>query len=230
MYGALDEQGGTKASLLDSEVGGSASALGRLSSNVFTKDYRGEFNKKNALAFGAVAKKEAQAQAEKLKTWAEKGDFSLRVLISLCGFLLTVSAVLGMLGSAFSLSPLKVVLECYLLVFGVIIIVLENPQYHMKSLEDGITKYAACLNFLWGRAIFCIFCGSLRWCLQNGTLGGVVGIGLVAVGVLTLFIGCLAHKKLNHVKLKLADKDAVRDKFKEHDKNGNGGIDTEEVR
>jgi hypothetical protein len=215
MYGALEEQGkGKSASLLEGEVISAA-----IKSNL---------TKENAKAFGQQAKTEARKHAQKLRTWAEKGDFSLAVLMTGSGIALSISAVLGMLGNALSINPLKVVIECYLLAFGIVIVILNHGKYHIKVVEDWISKYVACMDFIWGRSLFCIFAGSLRWVLKGGTFSGVVGIALIAVGVLTLFTGCYAHKKLTHARAQLADVDAVRNEFKRH-VNADGCLAAKEV-
>jgi hypothetical protein len=112
----------------------------------------------------------AASRLDDLRRSALDGHVSFRLLALTGGAALIVSALLGMASHLVFFQLTDVLIEGYVLVFGVIMIVLESKQAMLpESFELQLYKYALFLKFVWGRGCLYFVAGTLHMSLGSLT-------------------------------------------------------------
>jgi COPI associated protein len=145
-----------------------------------------------------------------------------------CGCLMIFTSVFGFISSFFSLSPFMACLDIYILCFGILSVCLEyKDQVMMKRNVDVIKREARFLTTPWGRAAFYFFVGILM-IAKGGILSIIAGIFLMLVGGV-IYTSCRnAYAALNELHSQKYTEAILIAKFRAHDLNKDGQLDTKE--
>ena len=86
----------------------------------------------------------AKEELSKLGEAAKRGDMSIRALALMGGAAMVVTSMLGLLGRFVTLHWLSMLIDCYLTVFGLVVILLEGKRYANlpQEIDEMIGKYA----------------------------------------------------------------------------------------
>jgi len=174
--------------------------------------------KENAETAGLFLKE----QTLHLTQMASNGDLSLRLLAMLGGLAMVATSVMGFLGHVLTLAFVKAVIDMYTLFLGMVVLVLEGRQLPFPpSLEQGITKYALFLKFVWGRGCLYFVAGTLQ--LAQHSLFDLVSGGFMCfVGVTYIIVGQQTAQKL--AELRNTSEETLKSKFAEADLERSGTL------
>ncbi len=127
------------------------------------------------------------------------GNVSTRLVASIGGAAMVVIGIMSFIGDVFSLNFINAIIQCYMVIFGAIVIVIEMGL-HGKNWKWGaiISKNARFLCFVNGRGAFYFFIGTLALTEWN-LLRVVLGAYMMTVGVGLVWFGYLANKKLEAI-------------------------------
>ena len=171
------------------------------------------------------AQEVAAEKAKAVHASFERGSFSLLLLVQLGALGLISLALKGLLHNISLFLFAKAIMEVFTLALGYIIMALESrllmlPQVWTKTL----LKYAPFLKFIWGRGILYFFSGTLQM-VQGSFLDIIIGLYLMAVGVIFATLGYMTAKKLKTVSRRKVDMDSLRSKFDVADTEKSGLLD-----
>ena len=129
----------------------------------------------------------------------------------------------------YHLSPVKVILNVYLIFFAVVAVILEYkkllvPAKYIKMIQ----KEALFLTLPYGRAGFYVFVGSLQLSM-DGMLGFFAGAYTIAVGVIVFIVSMRAYRELKALKAEKYTEEDIKRKFKEADIENTGELDSSEL-
>eukprot|EP01134_Creolimax_fragrantissima_P002870 CFRG2870T1 len=171
----------------------------------------------------------AGTQFKKVLTAVERGNFATWALAIISALLMIFTSFFEIWINVLTLSPITALTYCYCFFFGFVILSLEaSPKLMPKSFVAYVRSDALFLTRLHGRAFFYLFVGTLmvaHWHWLQIISGGL----LMFTALVMMVTGGVANKKLNNLKREMNDADAVRQKFYQHDLDGNGALDTKEV-
>ncbi len=138
-------------------------------------------------------------QAADIVTEIRSGNVSTRLIASIGGAAMVVSGTLSIIGDVLSLNFVNAIIQCYMILFGAIVVIIEMGL-HGKYWKLGtiISKNARFLCFVRGRGAFYFFIGTLALSEWN-LLRGVLGVYMMATGVGLVWFGYLADKKLERI-------------------------------
>jgi hypothetical protein len=193
-------------------------SISSFAKNVFTK---ANFEKAGNVVSGKAAE---------LKTQAQDGDQSLRLLAFLGGVILIVVAGMEFTGKLLSLNIIGAFIEIYTFLIGVVVIILEGKDMILSTnLQNRIYKYALFLKFLWGRGCLYFICGTLQL-YQIDLLNLVSGGYMCFVGVLFIVVGQRTAYKLKSLRKSLYSEQTLHEKFVQADIDGDEGLDLHQFR
>lgn len=172
--------------------------------------------------------KVAADRVEEIRKSLMDGTTPVRVLALIGGVGVAFFAGTGILGSLLSFQWLSVVMEIYTFFFGLIMIVLESDFVSLppKSM-DTLYKYCLFLKFIWGRGVLYLITGNLQLA-QGSIFDLIVGLYVMFVGILYIFLGRSAAKKLSDMKHSIFSEASLKSKFKKADKDKSGFVTNEE--
>lgn len=190
-----------------------------------------------AASSNAREKTAASKRASAEWTLATGGPKSLRFVSFCAGLFLSVGGFIGFWTELTSVSHeagnrnvflLHTVLDVYVVLGGLLVALLESrATVFGVNVTFEIARSARIINRVWGRGLFYQFLGFValsQWRVQELTniLSGFVMLG---IGVLNAVIGAYTASKLAQVGMTA---EAAEAKFREHDANGDGVLDTTE--
>jgi hypothetical protein len=199
----------------------------------------------NVSAYGSIASQQIQsfyvdqvvpllgkgkAAFADFKQQADEGHWSWKYLGFVAGAAITVYAVLGLMSSIFLffIFPATVLINSYLLVFGIIACLLEFKDVaslpYAPQLIEYIKKEALFLYRPYGRAFFYLFVGLFIWA-NGGVIGWVLGLYTSIVGLYIFWVSRDAMNKLNAFKQAVSDETSLRNRFKQLDTNHDNQLD-----
>lgn len=151
------------------------------------------FTAQNAAAAQSFAKDTAQ----EVKQNIHDGDWSLRLLALLGGLAMIAVSILGFIGHIVMLHWFSALFNVYVFILGILIVVLESGRRFavFARLESDLYRNALFLKYIWGRGIVYFIAGSIQISLRD-LVDVVVGLCVCAVGIMYIFIGRRASKKL----------------------------------
>jgi hypothetical protein len=197
---------------------GGIDAISSFAKNVFTKE-----NLENA---GRVAKE----KAIELKTQAQEGDQSLRLLALLGGVMVVVVSSMEFFGKLLTFNIIGALIAFFTLLLGIIVIILEGKSALLSTeFVNRIHEYASFLKFLWGRGCLYFICGTLQL-YQFDLLNLVSGGYMCFVGVLFVLVGQRAATKLRSLRQSLSSEQTLHSKFAQADIDGDGGLNLQQFR
>lgn len=129
---------------------------------------------------------------------------------------------------AVSLDVAGCVIAVYCIIFGFIIVFLEGPNFICSKMKNGIHFYAKFLEYVWGRGLLYFFCGVLQianWSIVDWIVGGY----MIFVGVTSITVGFAAASRLRELKGSITNDKDLEKLWKEHDKNGDGDLNVQEL-
>jgi len=180
-------------------------------------------------AAAASALEFANKQLKEIRALATDGPLSFQVLAMLGGVAMTLQSVFGSLGKFMSFSPLRMLIELYCGIFGLLIFVLEGKRYAFTlKFQKIVHEYAKFLSYTWGRGLFYMFAGSLMFSQVN-MMDMLVGGYMVFIGATSVVVGRHTASKLTDLKHTMGSEKVVKAKFNEMDKDGNGSLDSREL-
>lgn len=94
--------------------------------------------------------------------------------------------------------------------------------------NTGIRFYCKFLEYTWGRGAFFFFVGSLQFTNFN-MLDWAVGGYMMFVGVTAIIAGIAAARSLKLFKFSIKSEADLKQKWDEHDVDGNGTLDVKEL-
>ena len=164
----------------------------------------------------------SQDKYQALKKYAEDGNWTWKVAGFIAGLLISVLSVLSLLSNFLGLSLLSVVLDVYLLAFGLIACVLEYKEKVLTSKYlNLLNREALFLSRPYGRAAFYLFVGILIAC-RGGLLNLIVGAYTSIVGIILFRASYIAVASFKSFRDSRLDTEKVTQKFREFDKDNNG--------
>mmetsp|Transcript_7901 Transcript_7901/g.13088 ORF Transcript_7901/g.13088 Transcript_7901/m.13088 type:complete len:257 (-) Transcript_7901:31-801(-) len=188
-----------------------------------------EIAKQFAVKTGTMAVANAKIQLQKLKAYAEKGEWTWKVAGLAAGLLIMFCSVFSFLADFFSLSPFNALMDVYMFVFGAIACVLEYKEELLPESYLKILKIEALFLYRpYGRAAFYVFVGLLL-IAQGGMLGFLVGLFAVAVGVVVYYASRKAVDALHTLRDSLKDEKSAAAAFAQYDKDKSGYLDSKEL-
>jgi hypothetical protein len=176
------------------------------------------FTKENLEAAGTYTKE----KAIELKKETQDGDHSLKLLALIGGFACVVVGVLELVSRFLRLDIVGALIDCYIIVLGLIVIVLEGKNKLLSArFVERIHKYALFLKFLWGRGVLYFVVGTLQL-YQIDLLNLISGGYMCFVGVLYILVGRRTANKLKTLKKYIYSEDTLRTKYQEANIEGDG--------
>ena len=172
--------------------------------------------------------KVAAERVEEIRTSLMNGTTPVRVLALIGGVAVAFFAGTGILGALFSFQWDSVIIEIYTFFFGLTMVILESQFVNLpENFMEKLYKYCLFLKFIWGRGVLYLITGNLQMA-QGGILNLIVGLYVMFVGILYIFVGRSAAKKLSDMKHSIFSEAALQAKFKNADKDKSGAISMEE--
>ena len=171
----------------------------------------------------------AKGELSKLGEAAKRGDMSIRALALMGGVAMVVTSMFGLLGRFVTLHWLSMLMDCYLTVFGLVVILLEGKRHANlpQEIDAMIRKYAYFLEFIWGRGCLYFFIGSLQMA-QASILDMSVGAYMCFVGVTYIVSGRRTAKKLEQLRKSLYSEAELRRKFEAADAENCGSLNCDQ--
>lgn len=201
-----------------SNGGTTTSGLSQFAKHVFTKE---NFEK---------AGKAAKEKASEVRTQAQEGDQSLRLLALLGGLVVIVVSGMEIVGKILTFNIIGALIEFYTLLLGVVVVILEGKSVFLSTgAVQKIHKYALFLKFLWGRGCLYFICGTLQL-YQLDLWNLVSGVFMCFVGILFVFVGQRTSYKLKALRKSLYSEQTLHEKFVQADLDGDGGLDLHQFR
>eukprot|EP01084_Bolivina_argentea_P080030 145010_1 len=181
------------------------------------------------ISHGTAMLKEHMYQAADVIAEVRSGSVSTRLVASIGGASMVVSGIMSFIGDVFSLNFFNAIIQCYMVLFGVMVVIIEMGL-HGKNWKWGalISKNARFLCFVNGRGAFYFFIGTLALTEWN-LLRFVLGVYMMAVGVGLVWFGYLANKKLEAINGAAQNVSQLREMFDKYDKNQSNSLTTEEL-
>jgi len=157
-----------------------------------------------------------------LKTQAQDGDRSLRVLALIGGVACLVIGSFELTSRILHLQLVGAIIDLYIIMLGLIVVILEGKDMFLsKSLVQNINKYALFLKFLWGRGAIYFICGTLQLS-QIDLFNFIAGGYMCAVGILYIVVGKNTANKLRVLRKSLYSEGTLRLKFQAANVVGDG--------
>ncbi|GAX17300.1 hypothetical protein FisN_10Lh163 [Fistulifera solaris] len=168
--------------------------------------------------------------AQTIQQAQKEGPLTFRILGFLGGLAMIVSNGLAILERFFSFSFARSLMAVYGVIFGVIIVFMDAPFPIICSqkIQTGIHSYAKFLDYTWGRGLFFFFVGTLQVSNVN-MLDWAVGGFMIFVGVVAMGVGMATANQMRLVRFAVKDESTLKQKWKEHDANGDGSLDVKEL-
>ncbi len=144
------------------------------------------------------------------------------------GIFMILSGFFGFFFEFVELSPLRAVLNIYILLFGILTVLLEYKSDSRFMAYMSVVKREA--HFLfdpYGRGCYYIFCGILL-SVKGGILPFLIGLCVVAIGMLLIISTKTGNEKLRDLRNLQLDDQQIAAKFLEFDRDRNGGLDAAE--
>lgn len=165
--------------------------------------------------------KEKYAQ---MKVIAEEGEYSWRVLGFFAGMLMTVNGLLSSLSALFGLSLFSLLINLFVVLFGVICTMLEYQDKTMtKKYLQTIEREMHFLYLPMGRGIFYFFCGSLL-IVKDGLFSAISGLCILLIGCLLFYSNRRAVAALAELREEQFNDEKIQQLFHTYDKNGDGSL------
>ena len=175
-----------------------------------------------------AVKMKAAETMQRLKTYADEGEYSWKVLGLFASIGIMLVSFLSLAGHFFTLSFTKFVLDIYLFAFGACLAVMEcKTTFLSEPVLVAIRREALFLYRPYGRAAMYIFVGLLTATI-GGWLGFLVGIFSFIIGVVIVNASRSAIKTLDAMRSKLADESDVKSIFQKYSK-GSESIDAKQL-
>ena len=180
-----------------------------------------------------VAKSAAQAAvsavgttASRVRTMAQEGPLSFRVLAFLSGILMVVASVFDFLRGLLRINVTHVVVSVFVCGFAFLMIVLEGrgfvPELILDRFQTRIYENAKFLRFISGRGVLYFFAGVLQfshWSFLNMVSGGVA----MFIGFLFVTVGRSTAPKLSDLRAAVGTTEAeLAGRFSDYDRDGDG--------
>uniref|UniRef100_A0A7S1YV34 EF-hand domain-containing protein n=1 Tax=Trieres chinensis TaxID=1514140 RepID=A0A7S1YV34_TRICV len=182
-----------------------------------------------SVARGAV--KHTIATASRVRTMAEEGPLSFKVMAFLAGILMIATSVLDFLNGLLHINPTHVVVAAYVCGSAFVMIILEGrgfiPEIVIKKFQDPIHDNAKFLRYVSGRGAFYFFAGLLQfghWSFLNMISGGVV----MFIGSLFVVVGRSTAPKLGELRAAIGDESHLQVLFVENDRDKDGFMTVED--
>mmetsp|Transcript_11580 Transcript_11580/g.17118 ORF Transcript_11580/g.17118 Transcript_11580/m.17118 type:complete len:258 (-) Transcript_11580:230-1003(-) len=174
----------------------------------------------------------ASGEFNRLKEVAYKDggkNLSLKALTFAAGLAMVCSAVTGLLESIASFNLFNLVLDCWILGFGLIIVITDASESLCPPRRRQIIfEYAQFLNNFWGKGLFLIFNGTLLVAQWATLFDVLVGLYVLLVGAFFMYNGYKVSKDMKSMKSSL-DGGTLKSKFDEYDINRDGTLDPSEL-
>lgn len=168
---------------------------------------------------------------KKISSWAKEGPTSIKFLAFCGGTAMMINAGLKIFYKILTFSPFDAMIQCYIMLFGMITILCEAKQILCpKLLRQMISKYAHFLDYLTGRGLFYIFIGSFLITRWPNIIDFGLGAYIAGLGVISLMVGKTASKKLQSLREQLINEEEVKKVFQGHDLDVNGALDNMELK
>jgi len=154
-----------------------------------------------------------------MKTFAEDGPMSLRVLGFTAGLGAFLFAFIAVFKGVLKFSPLVATTDIFIMFFGLCIMATEaKSQVFAKSLRRKLDTYARALSLVMGRGAFYIYVGALLSSLSstiNDTFGFCAGFFLFLIGLLYIYTGRVTRQKLKALRDNMKNEQELKRKFDE---------------
>jgi len=183
--------------------------------------FGGVVSAKDAVEAGTFAK----STARELKDNLMEGNWSLRALALLGGFAMIAVSVLGFISHLFGFAWISAIFDVYTFLLGIMIVVLEagTKLSFFSRISSKLFRNARFLSYLWGRGIVYFVAGSLE-VSQREFLDLIVGCYVCFVGVLYIFVGRRAAKKLAAARRTACTAEELQENFAKADLDGKGAL------
>jgi len=141
-----------------------------------------------------------RAQFTNLKKYVEEGDWTWKLLGLFGGLGMIGTGVFYLLGDIFTLNIFELVLEIYIIIFGIVAVTLEYKDTILPARwVESLKTEARFIYRPYGRAVLYIFFGILL-ISQDELFFVINGLYLFAVGVLVAYFSVQAEKALSTLK------------------------------
>lgn len=186
--------------------------------DAFTQFAKTTFTSENIEAAGRFTKDKAL----ELKTQAQEGDSSLRLLALIGGFGCIVVGSYELTSRIIRFQLVDAIIDLYIIMLGSIVVTLEGRNLLLSQrLLQNLNKYALFLKFLWGRGSLYFIIGTLQL-TQIDLFNLVAGGYMCAIGILYIVVGNNTAKKLKVIRKSLYSENTLRSKFQIANVEGNG--------
>jgi len=182
--------------------------------------------------FGGVSAKDAteasnfaKSTARDLKENLMQGNWSLRILALLGGLAMIAVSILGFISHLFGFDWISAIFDVYTFFLGIMIVILEaqNKLSFLSKVTSKLYRNAKFLSYLWGRGIVYFVAGTLE-VSQREFLDLIVGGYVCFVGILFIFVGRRASKKLASVRRTACTAEQLQENFAKSDIDGKGSL------
>lgn len=170
----------------------------------------------------------ANEKAKAIRNSFETGNFSLRLLVQIGALALIIFSALGIFNNILHFKFAKSVSEVFTLCLGIIMMILESRLLSLPpTFTQNLLKYALFLKYVWGRGLLYTFAGTLQ-AIQGSFFDVIVGLYVMAVGVIFILLGYRTAQKLKAVGEKSISTETLREKFNAADKDKSGQLDLDQ--
>lgn len=180
-------------------------------------------------AYGSLAAAGAEDKLKELQDLATRGTWSWKLGALSSGVLISLCSIASAMGHL--LAPFSLILDVYMLLFGLVFIVLEYKDSLLpKRYVDSLRSNALFLTRPYGRAAFYFFVGNLQLCTSSfASLAFIVGAWTSIVGAAIFTAARSAAVQASTLKAAAFDEATLRRKFEAADVDKNGTLDTAEL-
>jgi hypothetical protein len=188
-----------------------------------------EENKNIAINAGSYAYSETAIKLKELKDYAEKEHWTWRVAGLIAGLLLVSTSLLSLVSHLFGLSPISMLLDVYVLLFGIVLCILECKDLLLpETVRATIKREALFLYRPYGRGAFYLFVGLLL--IARGSIISMLsGFYVSAIGAIIFVVSRQAFSALESMRATMKSESDVAAKFAQFDSDGSGYLDVGEL-
>lgn len=174
---------------------------------------------------------EMSERFESIKQNLSHLELTVQSLGFIAGFGMLVLGGFGALSNVFALSPIELILNVFVAIFGLTMCMLEFKNHLMvDQFRVFIEREMHILYTPYGRASFYVLAGVMLVANRGGFLCSCLGLFCIGVGALSSISAKQASDTLSRLLGEQYKEADIKNKFKRFDRDRNGALDPNEVK
>ena len=174
---------------------------------------------------------EMSEKIESMKAYFARMEFTVQSLGFIAGSGMLILGGFGALSNIFALSPIELVLNVFLAIFGLTMCMLEfKNQLMVDQFRIFIEREIHILYTPYGRASFYVLAGVMLVANKGGFLSSCLGLFCIGVGALSSVSAKQASDTLSRLLDEQYTAADIEAKFKKFDRDRSGALDPKEVK